>query len=76
MVIKILDPIESMIILLLTFLIIPFMALIIISIWVYSDAKKNDLNAVVWILVLWLIPFFIGFILYLFERNKFLKRNS
>ena len=57
-------------ILLLIFILIPFTVLICIVIWVYRDAKKRNLNAAVWVLIVWIIPFFIGFIYYLLFRKK------
>ena len=56
---------------LLIFLTIPFVILLIITIWIYKDAKKRDINAYIWILVIWLIPFFIGFIIYLKIREQY-----
>jgi len=56
--------------LLLTFLIIPYSILIFLAIWVYRDAKRKEINAATWVLIVWIIPFFIGFIIYLTIRNK------
>ncbi|NHJ25409.1 MAG: hypothetical protein EAX89_12580 [Candidatus Lokiarchaeota archaeon] len=57
--------------LLIPFLVIPFLLLLVITIWVYKDAKKREMNAFSWILIIWLIPFLIGFIIYLLEKEKF-----
>jgi uncharacterized membrane protein YozB (DUF420 family) len=57
--------------LLIPFLVIPFLLLLVITIWVYKDAKKREINAFSWILIIWLIPFLIGFIIYLLEKEKF-----
>lgn len=57
--------------LLLIFLTIPFIILVIITLWLYRDAKNRDMNAYIWILVLWLIPFFIGIIIYLKVREEY-----
>jgi len=57
--------------LLLIFIIIPLFFLILISIWVYKDAKKKEMNAFVWILIIWLIPFFVGLIVYLKVRDQY-----
>ncbi|MFX0020147.1 MAG: hypothetical protein ACFFAK_15995 [Promethearchaeota archaeon] len=57
--------------LLLIFIIIPIFFLILISIWVYKDAKKKEMNAFVWILIIWLIPFFVGLIVYLKVRDQY-----
>jgi len=65
-----LSPVNLMVILLTIFLIIHFIILAFIAIWVYKDAKKKEINAVVWVLVVWIIPFFIGFIIYLVSRDK------
>lgn len=56
--------------LLLIFLIIPYTILIFVAIWVYKDAKKKSLNAIVWVLIVWITPFFIGFVIYMINRNK------
>ncbi len=57
--------------LLIIFIIIPIFFLILISIWVYKDAKKRAMNAFVWILIIWVIPFFIGLIVYLKLRDQY-----
>jgi len=56
--------------LLLIFLVIPYSILIFLAIWVYRDAKRKKINAATWVLIVWIIPFFIGFIIYLSIRNK------
>jgi len=56
--------------LLLIFLIVPYAILVFVVIWVYKDAKKKGLNAVVWVLIVWIIPFFIGIILYMNNRTR------
>ena len=61
--------IEFIFLLMIIFLVITFLASIFISIWVYRDAKKRDLNVFLWILVVWLIPFSFGFLLYLKGRE-------
>ena len=61
--------IEFIILILIVFLIITYLASIIVSIWVYRDAKKRELNVFLWILIIWLIPFLFGFLLYLKERE-------
>jgi len=63
-------PVTLLGILLAIFIIVPFVILTIIAIWVYKDAKKKGINTVVWVLTVWIIPFFIGFIIYLIARNK------
>ncbi len=57
-------------VLLLIFILIPYVILIFIVIWVYRDAKKKRINAAVWVLIVWITPFFIGFIRYLIFRKK------
>ncbi len=42
---------------------------ILLAIWVYTDAKKRDMNAAVWLLVV-LLTGCIGCIIYLVVRNK------
>lgn len=63
--------INLLILLLIIFLTIPFSILSLITIWVYKDAQKRDMNAFTWILVIWLIPFFIGLIIYLKIREEY-----
>jgi len=63
-------------ILLAIFIIVPFVTLTFLAIWVYKDAKKKGINTVVWVLTVWVIPFFIGFIIYLIARNKIIKKPT
>jgi len=42
---------------------------ILIAVWVYKDAKKRDMNAAVWLLIV-LVTGCIGCIVYLVIRNK------
>ena len=65
-----LNPIDLMGILLICFIVIPFILLALLAVWVFRDAKKYNLNAVVWVLIVWIIPFFFGFIVYLIVRNR------
>jgi hypothetical protein len=67
--------ITLMLLLLLVFIIIPFSILGLIAIWVYRDAKRKEFNPAVWVLIVWIIPFFIGFILYLQFRSKTLEES-
>ncbi len=69
-------PVDLMGILLAIFIIIPFVILTYIAIWVYKDAKKKEINTVVWVLTVWIIPFFIGFIIYLIARNKIIENPT
>lgn len=55
--------------LLIIFLAIPFIISTLISVWVYRDSKKKGLNSFIWVLSVWIIPFFIGLILYLRARD-------
>jgi len=71
-----LNPIDLMGILLICFIVVPFILLAILAVWVFKDAKKNDLNAVVWVLIVWIIPFFFGFIVYLIIRNRSIESTS
>jgi len=61
--------------LLLIFLVIPYSILIFLAIWVYRDAKRKQINAATWVLIVWIIPFFIGFIIYLSIRSKSVSSN-
>jgi hypothetical protein len=42
---------------------------ILIAVWVYKDAKKRDMNAAVWLLIV-LVTGCIGCIIYLVIRTK------
>jgi len=63
--------IDLFVLLLIIFLTIPFLILSLITIWVYKDTKKRDMNVFAWVLVIWLIPFFIGLIIYLKIREQY-----
>ena len=45
-----------------------FIIAIIVAIWVYKDAKKRDMNAAVWLLIV-LVTGCIGCIIYLVVRD-------
>ena len=49
-------------------LIIFWVIAIVLAVWVYKDAKKRDLNAVVWLLIV-LLSGCIGCIIYLIVRE-------
>ncbi len=49
-------------------LIITYVIFFLIAIWVYKDAKKRDMNAVVWLLIV-LLTGCIGCIIYLVVRD-------
>ena len=61
--------IELISLLLIIFLAIPFFISTFISVWVYRDSKRKGLNSFIWVLTVWIIPFFIGLILYLKARD-------
>ena len=61
--------VELISMLLIIFLAIPFIISTLISVWVYRDSKKKGLNSFIWVLTVWIIPFFIGLILYLKARD-------
>ncbi len=50
------------------FVIIWFVVALLIAIWVYKDAKKRDMNAAVWLLIV-LVTGCIGCIIYLVVRD-------
>lgn len=62
-----------MTILLVVFIVVPLIISLFIAIWIYKDAKKRQMNAIIWVLIAWLFPYFIGFIVYLIVRDKTLK---
>lgn len=43
---------------------------ILIAVWVYKDAKKRNMDAVMWTVLAVLIPSYIGLIIYLVSRQK------
>ncbi len=43
---------------------------ILTAVWIYKDAKKRDMDAVMWTLLAVLIPSYIGVIIYLVTRYK------
>ncbi len=49
-------------------IIIIYVLAIILAVWVYNDAKKRDMNAEVWLLIV-LLTSFIGYIIYLIVRE-------
>ena len=49
------------------FFIIP----VLVGIYVYRDAKKRGMNAVLWLLISLLAPSLLGFIIYLLVRNNY-----
>ena len=49
-------------------LIIFWVVAIGLAVWVYKDAKKRDMNAVAWLLIV-LLTSFIGYIIYLIVRE-------
>jgi hypothetical protein len=61
--------IEYIFLILIISLVISFIVSILISIWVYKDSKDRELNVFLWILIIWLIPFSLGFLLYLKGRE-------
>ncbi|TKJ25081.1 MAG: hypothetical protein CEE42_08590 [Promethearchaeota archaeon Loki_b31] len=49
-------------------IVIIYVIAIPIAVWVYNDAKKRDMNAAVWLLIV-LITSCIGYIIYLIVRE-------
>jgi ABC-type spermidine/putrescine transport system permease subunit I len=47
---------------------LPFIIGLLIGIWVYKDAEKRGKSGVLWLLIVWLIPFPIGLIIWLIVR--------
>ncbi len=50
------------------FAVVWFVVALLIAIWVYKDAKKRDMNAAVWLLIV-LVTGCIGCIIYLVVRD-------
>ena len=55
------------------FLIVPIVLilLVLIGVYVYRDAKRRGMNAVLWTLIALLSPALVGFIIYLLARNSY-----
>ncbi|TKJ18900.1 MAG: hypothetical protein CEE43_16915 [Promethearchaeota archaeon Loki_b32] len=49
-------------------IVIIYVIAIALAVWVYNDAKKRDMNAAVWLLIV-LLTSFIGCIIYLIVRE-------
>ncbi len=49
-------------------IVIIYVIAIALAVWVYNDAKKRDMNAEVWLLIV-LLTSFIGYIIYLIVRE-------
>jgi hypothetical protein len=47
---------------------LPFIIGLLIGIWVYKDAEKRGKSGVLWLLVVWFVPFPIGLIIWLIVR--------
>lgn len=47
-----------------------FFMQLILALFVYNDSKKRGLQPIVWTLIVFLIPNFVGFIIYLVFRNS------
>jgi hypothetical protein len=58
----------GMIVIILVFLAVFYIIGILIAIWVYKDAKKRDMNAAVWLLIV-LLTGCCGCIIYLIVRD-------
>ncbi len=42
---------------------------IFLCVWVYKDAQKRDMEAAIWLLIVLLVPFWIGCLIYLIVRK-------
>jgi len=49
-------------------IVIIYVLAIALAVWVYNDAKKRDMNAAVWLLIV-LLTSFVGYIIYLIVRE-------
>ncbi|MBR3589124.1 MAG: zinc ribbon domain-containing protein [Clostridia bacterium] len=52
------------------FAVLSIVTTILIGVWIYRDAKKRDMDAVLWTLLAILLPSFIGVIVYFASRSK------
>lgn len=52
------------------FVILYMVTTVLIGVWIYRDAKKRDMDAVLWTLLAILLPSFIGVIVYFASRTK------
>lgn len=47
-----------------------------ISIYVYRDAKRRKMNAIVWTLITLFVPSLVGFVIYLLVRTNNQRRGD
>ncbi len=59
-----------MVVFMFAFLILSLVSTILIAVWIYRDAKKRNMDATLWTLLVIFIPSYIGIIVYLVSRNK------
>jgi hypothetical protein len=61
--------IEFIITILVVFLGISILTSVSVSIWVYRDAKRRNMNVFLWVLIIWLVPYMFGLYFYLISRE-------
>lgn len=59
-----------MVVFMLLFIGLSFATTILTAVWIYKDAKKRDMDAVLWTLLVVFIPSYIGIIIYFISRQK------
>lgn len=52
------------------FVILYMVTTVLIGVWIYRDAKKRDMDAILWTLLAILLPSYIGVIVYFASRTK------
>lgn len=60
----------AIIILMFVFSILSIVSTVLIAVWIYKDAKKRDMEAVLWTLLAVLLPSYIGVIVYFVSRSN------
>ncbi|GAA0179674.1 hypothetical protein SH2C18_25050 [Clostridium sediminicola] len=58
------------------FFLLPIIIQIILGVFIYKDANSNGMNGVLWALVVFLVPWFIGLIVYLVVRSSYSTTNT
>lgn len=60
----------AMLILMFLLVLVSFVGTILLAVWTYKDAKKRDMEPVLWTLLAVFVPYYIGVIAYLVVREK------
>lgn len=64
------DAIIASMVILVILTVLSFVMTVFLSIWVYKDAKKRGIDPLMWVLLTALLPYCIGAMVYMSERDK------